>query len=105
MKVDVVIASGRAACLKCDRVIPKGEPCIEVMHGSGVHTAIRKVCRDCMKNMTDELFSDSDKPKCSLCGDSGEIFMSASEEGMKFIPCGCKLENMHNSLSKGPGKR
>jgi len=60
MKVDIVTGSGRAACLKCDRVIPKGEPCIEIRHGSGAHSAVRKVCRDCIQKMRDELFYFSD---------------------------------------------
>ena len=56
------------------------------------------------KDMYRKLENISKIPKCKLCGDTGQIFVMASEEGMKFVSCGCRIENKnrysHSDMTK-----
>ena len=56
MKFTPMIATGRASCKLCDGVIPKGQPCLELVYGAGgAHTQRNKVCLPCLTDITGEV--------------------------------------------------
>jgi hypothetical protein len=60
MKFRPQIATGRASCKKCQQVIPKGKPCLELIYSAGMRKNRDKVCLPCLKEIMGEMDAKND---------------------------------------------
>ncbi len=71
MKFKPQIATGRASCKLCEGVIPKGQPCLELVYGTGVHTQKAKVCLPCLTEVTGKVRNLGSNTEPVLFDDKG----------------------------------
>jgi hypothetical protein len=62
MRVITAIGSGRAACIRCKKKVPKDEPCVQIIY----YGLDKKLRRSCIQEIRDELFNDSDNVRGSV---------------------------------------
>ena len=56
---------------------------------------INKGVHDYLVEKVTEYITETNKtsPECKYCGGTGKVLVEASEDGMKYMPCGCTLTN------------
>jgi hypothetical protein len=71
MKFKPQVATWRASCKRCNGVIPKGQPCLELVYGAGAHTQRDKVCLPCLTEVTGAVRNSGDYTEPVLFDDKG----------------------------------